>query len=194
MTSHQPHTPATTNERLVTDRLELRPVLADDADALTAVFEDARMYRFTGGHPDTLEQRRARYAEIEAGRANDPDQTAQRNWTVRRRADGHTVGMVQAVFADGGRSAEIAWAVGVSWQGQGIASEAAKAVVAWLETRGVQTITAHINPDHHASITVARRAGLHPTGESRERWGIREQRWRRTATQPSDPTAEVADG
>ena len=146
MTSHQPRTPATANERLVTHRLELRPVVADDADALTAVFEDARMYRFTGGHPDTLERRRARYAEIEAGRANDSDQTAQRNWTVRRRADGHTVGMVQTVFADGGRSAEIAWAVGVAWQGQGMASEAAKAVVAWLETRGVQTHPTALEP------------------------------------------------
>ena len=31
------------------------------------------------------------------------------------------------VLGDGGRSAELAWAVGVSWQGQGIASEAAQA-------------------------------------------------------------------
>jgi hypothetical protein len=32
---------------------------------------------------------------------------------VRRRADGQAVGMLQAVVADGGRSAEIAWVVGV---------------------------------------------------------------------------------
>jgi RimJ/RimL family protein N-acetyltransferase len=87
--------------------------------------------------------------------------------------------MLQAVVPDGGRSAEIAWAVGVPWQGQGIASEAAHAVVAWLEAHGVHTITAHINPDHHASVGVAARAGLHPTGEMREQRGIGEQLWRR---------------
>jgi hypothetical protein len=76
--------------------------------------------------------------------------------------------MLQAVVADGGRSAEIAWAVGVPWQGQGIAFEAAQAVVAWLEARGVQTITAHSNPDHGASIAVATRVGLQGLGKVRE--------------------------
>jgi RimJ/RimL family protein N-acetyltransferase len=94
----------------------------------------------------------------------------------RRRA---AAGMLQAVFADDGRSAELAWAVGVTWQGQGIASEAAQAVVAWLVARGVQTVTASINPDHHASVGVAARVDLQPTGEFRDRRGIREQLWRR---------------
>jgi RimJ/RimL family protein N-acetyltransferase len=52
-----------------------------------------------------------------------------------------------------------------AWQGHGIASEAARAVVGWLERRGVAIITAHIHPDHHAAAAVATRAGLRPTGE-----------------------------
>ena len=89
------------------------------------------------------------------------------------------VGMLQAAFSDQGRAADIAWAVGVPWQGQGIASEAARAVVGWLERRGVATITAHIHPDHHASATVATRAGLRPTGDYRNHQGIHEQPWHR---------------
>jgi RimJ/RimL family protein N-acetyltransferase len=61
--------------------------------------------------------------------------------------------MLQAAFSDQGRAAEIAWAVGVPWQGHGIASEAARALVGWLERRGVATITAHIPP----TIAPARR-------------------------------------
>lgn len=176
MTSHQPSpAPASADERILTARLELQPVVESDAEALAEVFFDERMYRFTGGQPGRLEDLRATFARIEAGRANDPDGMAQRNWTIRRRADGPVVGMLQAVFADGGRSAEIAWAVGVPWQGQGIASEAAQAVVAWLDARAVQTITAHINADNHASIGVAARIGLQPTGEWRDHEGIREQ-------------------
>jgi RimJ/RimL family protein N-acetyltransferase len=167
------------DERILTARLELQPVVEADAEALAEVFLDERMYRFTGGRPGTLEDLRAAFARIAAQRANNPGGTAQRNWTVRHRADRQAVGMLQAVIADGGRSAEIAWAVGVPWQGQGIASEAAHAVVTWLEAHGVHTITAHINPDHHASVRVATRVGLHPTGELREQGGIGEQLWRR---------------
>jgi RimJ/RimL family protein N-acetyltransferase len=92
--------------------------------------------------------------------------------------------MLQAAFSEQGRTAEIAWAVGVPWQGHGIASEAARALVGWLERRGVATITAHIHPNHHASATVATRAGLRPTGERRDHEGIREQRWRREVEGP----------
>ena len=180
MTSRRPSPiPAGPDERILTSRLELQPVVEGDAEALAEVFLDERMYRFTGGQPGTLDDLRATFARVQADRANDRDGTAQRNWTVRRRADGQAAGMLQAVLGDGGRSAEIAWAVGVPWQGQGIASEAAHAVVTWLEAHGVHTITAHINPDHHASVRVATRVGLYPTGELREQGGIGEQLWRR---------------
>jgi RimJ/RimL family protein N-acetyltransferase len=193
VTSRRPSpAPAGADERILTARLELQPVVEADAEALAEVFLDERMYRFTGGQPGTLEDLRASFARIEAQRANDRDGTAQHNWTVRRRADGQAVGMVQAVVADGGRNAEIAWAVGVPWQGQGIASEATQAVVAWLEAHGVDTVTAHVNPDHHASVGVATRAGLHPTGEVREQRGIGEQLWRRgpMSTPPSGQATE----
>jgi RimJ/RimL family protein N-acetyltransferase len=170
----------------------LQPVVEADAEALAGVFLDERMYRFTGGQPGTLDDLRAAFGRIEAQRTNARDGTAQRNWTVRRRADGQAVGMLQAVVADCGRGAEIAWAVGVPWQGQGIASEAAHAVVAWLEAHGVRTITAHINPGHHASVGVATQVGLHPTGEVREQRGIGEQMWRRgpMSTPPSGQPTE----
>jgi RimJ/RimL family protein N-acetyltransferase len=175
MTGH----PASTDGRILTTRLELVPVIADDADEMAEVFGDERLYVFLGSRPTTTEELRAQFARLAADRLADKERTAQCNWTVRRRSDGRAVGMLQAAFSDQGRAAEIAWAVGVPWQGQGIASEAAQAAVAWLEARGVHTITAHINPDHQASIGVAARAGLHPTEQFREHRRIREQLWRR---------------
>ena len=139
-----------TDERILTTRLELVPVIADDADELTDVFGDEWLYLFLGSHPTTTEELRVQFARLAAARLADTQGTAQRNWTVRRRSDGRAVGMPQAAFSDQGRAAEIAWAVGVPWQGQGIASEAARALVSWLERRGVAVITAHIHPDHHA--------------------------------------------
>jgi RimJ/RimL family protein N-acetyltransferase len=71
---------------------------------------------------------------------------------------------VQATITGEGRRAEIAWVVGLQWQGQGYATEAARALVGWLDTRGLQVIQAHIHPGHAASAAVARRAGLRPSG------------------------------
>jgi hypothetical protein len=72
-------------------------VVAEDADELAEVFLDQRMYAFTGGRPGTPEGLGASFARLQA------DQTAQRNWTVRRRADRQAVGMLQAVLAEDDR-------------------------------------------------------------------------------------------
>ena len=106
---------------------------------------DPRLREFIGGRPDEL----------------------WRNWVVRRRADAQPVGTVQATLSrrDAGWSAAVAWVVGVPYQGQGYAAEAARALVAWLADRDVGEVVAHIHPDHAASAGVARRAGLRPTGD-----------------------------
>jgi RimJ/RimL family protein N-acetyltransferase len=164
------------DERILTDRLDLRPVAVDDADEIAAIFADRRLYAFTGGEPSAMEALRSTFARLAADRS--ASSTAQLNWVVRHRVDARPIGMLQAIFTDGGHAAEIAWVIGVPWQGQGIATEAARAVVNWLHSQGVRTITAWIRPDHHASAAVARRAGLTATGGNRDTERHPEQLWR----------------
>jgi Acetyltransferase (GNAT) domain len=171
--------PARNDERLLTPRLELVPVITDDAEELTDVFGDQRLYAFLVSQPTTTEQLRDQFARLAADRLADEKGTAQRNWTVRRRSDGRAVGMLQAAFSDQGRAAEIAWAVGVPWQGQGIASEAGPGS-GWL-ARAPQGIHHH-RP--HPPRPPCLRQGGNPggpaaTGEYRDHEGIREQLWRR---------------
>lgn len=132
---------------------------------MTGVLADPALYRFTGGEPPTLVGLRRRYAAQVAGAS--PDGTERwLNWIVRRVLDdaggapAPAVGFVQATVVDDGRSADIAWVIGVPWQGLGYASEAAAALVRWLLDDGVTEITAHVHPDHIASARVAARAGL----------------------------------
>lgn len=159
-------------DRIVTARLELAPLAVSDAEEMVAVLGDERLYAFTGGRPPTLAELRARYARLVVGRS--PDGTEQwRNWIVRL-GDGRAVGTVQATITDTGRAAEVAWVIAMAWQGQGLAAEAAEE----LEAGGVQTITAHVHPDHHASAAVAARAGLAATGELHDG----ERVWRRETT------------
>jgi RimJ/RimL family protein N-acetyltransferase len=158
-----------------TGRLVLSPLRVADADELVGVLGDPALHEFIGGRPDTLAELRRRYAAMVAG----PGRPGElwRNWVVRRRADAAAVGTVQATLTrhrEGWR-AEVAWVVGVAWQGRGYAVEAARALVGWLEAAGAGEIVAHIHPDHAASARVAAGAGLVVTAEEADG----ERVWRR---------------
>lgn len=156
--------PSTADPILHTARLALTPLRAEDADAMFDLYADARMYAFTGDPTPTIEDLRARYERLAVGRSADGRQQWW-NWIVRRLEDGAPVGAMQATIDDDGRHALVAWDVGVAWQGRGFASEAADAVVQWLDHRGVVTIEAYVHPDHVASARVAAKVGLDVTDE-----------------------------
>ncbi|MEV5601509.1 GNAT family N-acetyltransferase [Streptomyces sp. NPDC052299] len=157
-----------TPEPFATPRLEALPLRVEYADEMAAVLADPALYAFTGGAPENPEALRARYARQTAG-SPDPDELWW-NWVLRA-GDG-LVGYVQATVR--GDRAEIAWVVGVPWQGKGYAREAAGGLVAHLHGAGVTAVVAHIHPEHAASAAVAAGAGLARTGE----WEDGEERWR----------------
>jgi RimJ/RimL family protein N-acetyltransferase len=163
-----------TSDRITSARLSLVPLAVADADEMVGVLSGAALYTFTGGLPPSLSELRARYARLAAGHSPD-GREEWRNWIIRREPDQAAVGYVQATVVDEGTRAEVAWVVGLRWQRQGFAGEAARALVAWLDARGVTTIQAHIHPDHTASAAVARSAGLQPT----DRFDDGEQLWQR---------------
>ena len=150
---------------IVTERLSLTPLQAEDADAMAGVLADERLHEFIGGEPETPAGLRVRYARLAAGSPR-PDETWL-NWIVRRRSDAQPIGTVQATLTtkDGTSVAVVAWVIGIEWQNQRFASEAAGALVGWLRHHGVERIVAHIHPEHEASAAVATRAGLRPTDE-----------------------------
>jgi RimJ/RimL family protein N-acetyltransferase len=158
------------------DPVLLTPLSVDDADEMVVVLGSEELYRFTGGAPPALAELRALYARQVAGHSPDGRQEW-RNWIIRCQPGGTAAGYVQATIDDDGSRAEIAWVVGLAWQGRGLASAAARALVGWLDARGVARIQAHIHPAHEASAAVARAAGLTPTGvlEEGERLWLRER-------------------
>lgn len=159
-------------EPISTGRLELLPLRAEHAAEMAGVLADPHLYTFTGGSPPTVAALRARYERIIAGSA-DPD-VSWCNWVIRLGDSGRLAGTVQATISTGDVAvAEVAWVVGTEWQGQGIATEAARALVAWLGRQQIGTVIAHIHPRHQASAAVAAAAGLAPTDESQDgetRW------------------------
>jgi RimJ/RimL family protein N-acetyltransferase len=153
-------------ESIVTGRLTLTALTIQDADEMVGVLNDERLHEFVGGRPDTITELRDRYRRFVAGPTEGSDIWL--NWIVRSTHDGAAIGTVQATvstLSDARTVADVAWVIGMAWQGRGYAGEAACALIDWLRARGVDEVNAHIRRDHHASATVASRAGLHPTDE-----------------------------
>jgi RimJ/RimL family protein N-acetyltransferase len=155
---------AITAEPITATRLTLVPVSAEHADEMAAVLADPELYTFIGGSPPTREELRARYGRWTAG---SPDPAVSWcNWVIQLHRPGCLAGTVQATITTGDETAaEVAWVLGTPWQGQGIATEAARALVGWLGEQSVRSVIAHIHPRHLASAAVAAAAGLTPTGQ-----------------------------
>ncbi|MFI9011141.1 GNAT family N-acetyltransferase [Actinosynnema sp. NPDC053489] len=167
-----------------TGRVRVEPVRVEDAEEMAVVLGDPALYAVIGGTPPTAARLATRYGRWQRPTSDD-GREGWLNWVVRRDGDGAAVGTVQATTTWGpnGLVAEVAWVVGVPFQGHGYATEAAAALVAWLVSHGVTDVCAHISPEHPASEAVARRIGMRATGEFRDDG---EQRWRhrRPATPP----------
>lgn len=165
----------TTAEPITAERFTLVPLRPEHADEMMPVLADPELYTLTGGTPPTARALRARYERWAAG-SRDPA-VNWCNWVIQLAAapSPRLAGTVQATIDISGDqpAAEVAWIVGTQWQGQGIATEAARELVSWLGRHSIRTVIAHIHPDHHASAAVAAAAGLAPT----DQWQDGERRW-----------------
>jgi RimJ/RimL family protein N-acetyltransferase len=147
-----------------TVRLTLEPLRVEHAAEMHPLLGDRALHAYIGGEPPSQAQLRTRYALQSAGHS--PDRTqGWLNWIVRDRSSGAAVGTVQATLTreDTRLQAEVAWVIGAAHQHQGYATEAAAAMTEWLAGQDVETLVAHIHPDHHASNAVATHLGLAPT-------------------------------
>ncbi len=148
--------------RIETERLVLEPLEPGHAEEMVAVLADPELYRHTGGQPPSVAELRRRYELQARGRSGDGS-ALWLNWIMREQSTGAAVGFVQATVGVASRTADVAWLVGIAFQGRGYAREAAGAMVGRLREDGVARVTAHIHPDNAASEGVARSLGLAPT-------------------------------
>ena len=148
---------------LHTARLTLRPFRAADADAQAAMMGDAEVMRHLGGHPLSREDA---WRKLLGGHAC-WSLFGFGYWAVERREDGVMIGQVG--FADFQRDMapsigglpEMGWLFAREAAGQGYASEAAQAGLAWIdEALAPPETVAIIDADNIASIRVAEKCGF----------------------------------
>ncbi len=153
-----------TPQMLETERFYLEPLSVDHAAKMVKVLADTVLYEFTGDKPPTYSELQRRYTVQCAGESKDGSQWWL-NWVIKHKSTGSLTGFVQATVEDekGNLTADIAWVVSPIFQGKGVATEAARAMVSWLRLHDVVSIIAFVHPEHHASISVAKKLGLLPT-------------------------------
>ena len=148
---------------LETERLRLRPFTADDVDAQAAMMGDSQVMRHLGGHPLPREDS---WRKLLCG-AGLWRLFGFGYWAVERRADGAMIGQVG--FAEFMRDVtpsvvglpEMGWLFAHQAAGQGYATEAAMAGLAWIdEALGAPETVAIIDHANSASIRVAEKCGF----------------------------------
>lgn len=148
---------------LETARLLLRPFRADDVDVQAAILADREVMRHLGGEPLAREDA---WRKLLNGAGLWP-LFGYGYWAVERRADGAMIGQVG--FADFKRDMtpsieglpEVGWLFAREAFGQGYATEAAAAAIAWADAAlAAPEIVAIISADNRGSIRVAEKCGF----------------------------------
>jgi RimJ/RimL family protein N-acetyltransferase len=148
-----------------TDRTVIRGWRATEADRFFDIYSRWEVARWLGAQPAAMTDRAEAQARIERWRMLNADNPDEGRWAVERRSDGVVAGTVILVrLPDGDGELEVGWHLHPdSWR-QGLASEAAGAVLARAFGRGVEEVFAVVRPDNAASIAVCRRIGMEPLG------------------------------
>lgn len=123
---------------LRTERLLLRPFRAADVEDALAYRNDPEFARFLSHVPQPFTQ-----SDAEAMVALILSEPWDRFATFAVDLDGELIGTVNLEIDPDTRSAMLGYAIGRAWWGQGIATEAARATIAWgIATYGLTRIWA----------------------------------------------------
>ncbi|MFL6857831.1 MAG: GNAT family N-acetyltransferase [Allosphingosinicella sp.] len=148
---------------LETARLRLRAFRDADIEPWAAAMAGAEVTRYLGGQPFTREETWRRILASTGAWAV----LGYGYWAIERKAEGDLIG--QAGFADFKRAMtpsieglpEMGWVFSPHVHGQGYASEAVGAALAWAdEALNAPHIPAIIDPDNAPSIRLAERHGF----------------------------------
>ncbi len=155
---------------LETPRLRLRPHRQADIDAAAAMWADEQTVRYIGGEIRPRADVWGRMLGLN-GLWSIRDFGY---WAVEHRDSGEFIG--QAGFADFQREVAVAvpdtpeagWAIRRDMAGQGYASEAVAAALAWLDRERPEFDATHclIHPKNTASLAVAEKLGFVPSSRT----------------------------
>jgi RimJ/RimL family protein N-acetyltransferase len=147
-----------------TERLRLRPPTREDAPAIFESYgRDPRVTRFLPWSPhESIEDTHAWLNVLLPAR----EAGTRLPWVLLRRSDGRLVGMIEMRVR--GTIADLGYVLAADAWGQGLATEAARAVVAWCQAQpAILRVYALCDVRNLASARVLEKAGLRAEGLQR---------------------------
>lgn len=154
---------------IVASRVRLRWLTSADVDDLFAVFGDPEVTRYWSC-PAYENRDEARELVDEIHRYFGEKCLFQ--WGIELRDTGRIIGTCTlAEVSERNRRAELGFALGRSWWGQGYAVEAVTALLDYaFQTLDLHRVEADADPRNHSSIRLLERLGFVREGTLRERW------------------------
>ena len=154
-----------------TSRLSLRPISAADADDFYAVYSNPEVMRYWSTPP--LANRDAASKLIDEIQEGFERQELLK-WGIALLTDDKLIGSVTLFHMDfTHRRAEIGYAQGRAYWGNGYMQEALKAVLNYaFETLNLHRIEADVDPRNDGSVRTLERLGFQREGYLRERWQV----------------------
>lgn len=147
-----------------TERLILRQLRVEDADALHPMYADVEANTY-GTHPatTTIEESREQMAKRVAD-------TTWRAWAITMKGDDTAIGTVACYEKRQGKVTEIGYILRRDHWGHGYVTEAVGAMIDLLFAEGQRRIFADTDPDNAPSIAVVKRLGFTLEATLRAEW------------------------
>jgi RimJ/RimL family protein N-acetyltransferase len=166
-------------ERLVTERLVLRPWEPDDAGAALGAYGDAEVARWLTPVMDRVRDEAAMRVVLQQWVAEDARLlTPAGRWAVELRDGGQLVGGATLLPLPPDDEFEIGWQLRPDAWGHGYATETGIALARWAFTQGIDQVIALVRPANTRAVAVVDRIGMDWMGETEKYHHLRLQEYR----------------
>jgi RimJ/RimL family protein N-acetyltransferase len=166
-------------QRLVTERLVLRPWTPDDAEAALAAYGDGEVAKWLAPEMDTVPDPSAMRLVLQQWVAEDSRLlTPAGRWAIELREDGRLIGGATLLPLTPDDEFEIGWQLSPDAWGHGYAAETGLALAQWAFNQGIEQVIAVVRPTNKRAEAMVRRIGMEWVGETEKYHNLRLQVFR----------------
>ena len=166
-------------QRLLTDRLVLRPWTVDDADAALRAYGASDVARWLVPAMDQVLDAAAMRLVLQQWVAEDARlQPPAGRWAIELRDDGRLIGGATLLPLPPDDEYEIGWQFDPEAWGHGYATETGHALALWAFEQGIEQVIALVRPANSRAMAMVRRLGMEWVGETEKYHDLRLQQFR----------------
>lgn len=176
------------SQRLVTERLVLRPWDVSDAEAAVGAYGDPEVARWLAPAMDRVTDADAMRLVLQQWVAEDERMiTPSGRWAVERRDDGEVIGGATLLPLPPDDEYEVGWQFRRDAWGHGYATETGLALARWAFDQGIEEVIALVRPSNTRALAMVRRIGMEWVGETEKYHSLRLQQFRLRPGDLADP-------